>query len=81
MLPKKVLERMKFVNAKTAKNYIPEEHMPVGWSGSGGKDDWELVYLPESQDKPQENGMSSANENNNDSSHANLNLMDTKKVS
>jgi hypothetical protein len=81
LLPKKVLERMKFINSKTAKNYIPEEHMPVGWNGSGGKDDWELIYLPE-EDKPQENGKLAANENNNnDSSHANLNLMETKKVS
>lgn len=50
--------------------------MPVGWSGSGGKDDWELVYLPEEIEKPSVNG----NNNNNEDSHENLNLVESRKV-
>jgi hypothetical protein len=45
LLPKKVLDRMKFINSKTAKNYISESHQPKEWGN--GLDDYELKFEPE----------------------------------
>lgn len=75
LLPKKVLERMKFINSKSAKNYISESHQPKEW---GGKDDYELKFEQEQFDD--ESGVLLKG-NNNSPTRANLNLpIENKKV-
>lgn len=37
---------MKFINSKTAKNYISEIYQPKEW---GGLDDYELKFIPEKE--------------------------------
>ncbi|KAL7049544.1 hypothetical protein ACKWTF_003748 [Chironomus riparius] len=44
LLPKKVVERMKFINSKTVRQYIDDENMPYEW---GGLDKYELKFEPE----------------------------------
>lgn len=62
LLPKKVLERMKFITSKNASTYISEAHQPKEW---GGLDDYELKFVSEEQECSDE----TIKDNNNVSSH------------
>lgn len=80
LLPKKAVERLKTINSKNARNYIDVDNMPVSW---GGNDDYEFTFVPENRSNEEiiETELQQRmNINNNNSEHANLNLL-RKKVS
>ena len=72
LLPKKVLDRLKFINSKNASQYISQDCMPLEW---GGLDEYELKF--ESEIDETSNDVTG---NNNDLSQVNLNLAEVKKV-
>jgi hypothetical protein len=79
LLPKKVVERMKFINSKTVRQYISDENMPHEW---GGLDNYELKFEPEVY--PAELMEKEADfENNNDEIQENFNITNVtvRKVS
>jgi hypothetical protein len=77
LLPKKVLERMKFLNSKNVQQYINVDNMPTdGWKGN---DDFELVFVSEDSLKSYEKELNEINNNNNnDKFQENLNLRGRK---
>lgn len=72
LLPKKVLERMKFITSKNVRQYIDDEHMPSEW---GGLDNYELKFEHE---KHSTESMENIANNNNDEAQVNLNLINRK---
>lgn len=79
LLPKKAVERLKFINAKNVDEYIDEANTPASW---GGQDSYEFSFVPESSrqsdEAKHENGTLHQPANNNDAEHANLNLSQRK---
>lgn len=73
LLPKQVVERMKFVNSKTAKNFVEPAHQPIEW---GGSDNFELKFESEELDNGDEEG---SHVNNNIDGSVDLNLKSRKE--
>lgn len=78
LLPKKAVERLKFISAKNVDEYIDEANTPASW---GGRDSYEFSFVPESRQSDEakhENGTLHQPANNNDAEQANLNLTQRK---
>lgn len=82
LLPKKAVEILKFVNAKSIREYIDDDNMPVDW---GGRDDYVFSFESEKRHDSQDdevihqNGVSrQPASNNNSDEHENLNLLHRK---
>lgn len=78
LLPKRAVERLKFINAKNVHQYIDDANIPTSW---GGQDSYEYSFVPESRQNDEmkyENGAMHQPTNNNDAEQANLNLSQRK---
>lgn len=78
LLPKPAVKTLRFINAKTARQYIDDENIPLAW---GGKDDYVYSFVPEIRQNEEltlENGTLHHYVNNNNAEQKNFNLVHRK---